>query len=644
MIVLRVVAGVLALLSVLPLWRTLAIPATGIAGAATAESASAYAAVLWNGVLLALIPGLLAAFLLDPIQLEETLKRLFAPLTALRPTLYALCTGALATVLASFVAIFILRGLPTLIDSFAQLLQARYFAAGKLAGPVIPDFQQFWHIQQTITTKNGWVSQYPPGYSALLAIGFRLHLVTLIGPILYGVAVYFATRIAEEVSPSLLLARIAGLLAAVSPFMLGMSGAYMSHVPAAAFSAAALYFVIQRKPLAAGGFIGILFAVRPLTGLVAGFVSLVYAMLTSDKKVRDIGLAFASAVPFLALVACYNAHFFGSPIRFGYDAALGPNAGLGFGVDPWGNRYGVTQALGYTSAELSSLSLFLLEIPLPLIAFIGIYFAITPTRQPAHLPTWLTFSWVIALVLANLFYWHHGLFMGPRMLADNGPLWVVLAVLATAGLISSIRSDWQIAGKYSVRSFATAAVVAATVAGVMIFAPQRLLSYRIAPEIESLLRAPKIGTPTLMFVHGGWTSRIAMSLAGHGMRLDSVETALRQNSTCAVHHFAQAYAAKKPATIKLDFNASAGLAMRSTEVSPGNRIRVAQGERIDADCAAEISSDSASVVDVTPYIWQGDLPGLGTGGALWVRDMGAAADSALAHRMRDRKVASWMIR
>ncbi|HUP89038.1 MAG TPA: hypothetical protein VM100_06810, partial [Longimicrobiales bacterium] len=604
-------------------------------------SASAYAAVVWNGVMLVLIPGLLAAFLLDPVQLEEKLKRILAPLTALRPTLYALCTGALATALASLVAVVIMRGLPTLIDSFAQLLHARYFAAGKLAGPVTPEFQQFWHIQQTIVTKNGWVSQYPPGYVALLAIGLRLHFVMLIGPLLYGVAVYFTTRIAEELSPSLLLARIAGLLAAVSPFMLGLSGAYMSHVPAAAFSAGALYFVIKRKPVAAGLFIGMLFAVRPLTGVVAGLVSIVYAVLTSDRKFRDIGFAFAGALPLLALVAWYNAHFFGSPTRFGYDVALGPNAGLGFGIDPWGNRYGVSEALAYTSAELSSLSLFLLEIPLPLLAFVGIYFAQSPNRPSAQS---LTFSWVAALVIANMFYWHHGLFMGPRMLADNGPLWVVLAVIATAGLISSIRSDWLIAGKYSVRCFATGSVIAAALAGVLVFAPQRLLSYTLPSDVETLLRAPKTSTPTLMFVHGGWTSRIAMSLAGHGMRLDSVETALRQNSTCAVHHFAQDYAATKQSAIKLDFNASAERAMRSTEVSPGNRVRVAQGEQIDAACAAEIASDSASVVDVTPYIWQGDLPGLGTGGALWVRDMGAAADSALAHQMRERKVASWGMR
>ena len=45
------------------------------------------------------------------------------------------------------------------------------------------------------------------------------------------------------------------------------------------------------------------------------------------------------AAPFVAALALYNAHFFGSPLRWGYEAALGPAAGPGFGVDPWGNAY-----------------------------------------------------------------------------------------------------------------------------------------------------------------------------------------------------------------------------------------------------------------------------------------------------------------
>ena len=642
MLAIRVIAAVLALLSVLPLWRMLPTHATGIAGVATAEAAANYAAVIWNGVLLALIPGLIAAFAIDSVRFEQSLARIGNTLTRASSRTWALCMALLATLLAVFVALVIMRGLPTLIDSFAQLLQARYFAAGKLAGPVLAG-QEFWHIQQTIVTKNGWVSQYPPGYPLLLTLGMWLHITPFVGPVLYGVAAYFTALIADDVIESKPLARFASLLAAISPFMLGMAGAYMSHVPAAAFSCAALYYVLKEKPIPAGIFIGLLFATRPLTGVVAGLVAIAYAFVTRPRSraLALSALASLGALPFLIAVALYNAHFFGSPFRFGYEAALGPNAGLGFGIDPWGNRYGITEALGYTSAELTALSLFLLEVPLPLTLFIGLYFALSPSLRASVV---LMFAWVCALVLANLFYWHHGLFMGPRMLADGGPLWVLLVTASVAGLIQKIRHDWLVANKYSVRAFALGGACAALLAGVLLFAPERLMGYSVPADVEQLLRAPRFDQPSLVFVHGGWTSRIGMRLAGHGMRLDSVETALRQNGTCTVHHFANQYVRGVHPDIRLDFEPRAERALRAIELSPGNRIRVANGERIDNECASEMASDTSGVVDVTPYIWQGDLPGLSPHGALWVRDLGASVDNTLTRLQPNRIVKSWSVR
>ncbi|HEX6008160.1 MAG TPA: hypothetical protein VFY80_09365, partial [Burkholderiales bacterium] len=63
MFALRLLAAVLAVLGVAPLWRLLRDPATGLAGAATAAQASAQSAVLWSGLLLCLLPGIVAAAL-----------------------------------------------------------------------------------------------------------------------------------------------------------------------------------------------------------------------------------------------------------------------------------------------------------------------------------------------------------------------------------------------------------------------------------------------------------------------------------------------------------------------------------------------------------------------------------------------------
>src|SRR5687768_15696635 len=247
--------------------------ATGMAGIATAEAAASYTSLIWNGVLLALIPAVIAAFLLDARKLEEGLAKIARPVTRVPPMVFAIAAAAVATGAAAWLAIAVMDGKPTLIDSFAQLAHARYLAAGAWAGP---DTNAAWHIQQTIATPAGWVSQYPPGYIALLAGGFTVGAVVLVGPLMLGVAVFFSALIANEMFESVAMARVAALLAAFSPFMLGLSAAYMSHVPAAAFVSAAIYFVIRTRAggmawaAAAGAAIGALIAIRPLTGVVIG--------------------------------------------------------------------------------------------------------------------------------------------------------------------------------------------------------------------------------------------------------------------------------------------------------------------------------------------------------------------------------------
>jgi hypothetical protein len=527
-------------------------------------------------------------------------------------------------------------GLPTLIDSFAQLLHARYLAAGSAAGPANQD-SEFWHIQQTLLTPQGWVSQYPPGHVLLLAAGLQLGIVSWVGPLCWGVAVFFTTLALHELIPHTTSARLAALCAALSPFGLALSGAFMSHVPAAACAAAALYFSVRARrgrwwhAALAGGALGALFTMRPLTAVALGVTAAAVAI--AQKRFTALAIAIVAATPLLLAVAAHNAHYFGSALRFGYEAALGPSAGPGFGIDPWGNRYGPLQALAYTSAELSSLSLYLFEVPLPLVLLVGLYFA--SGRASAN--EWLLFAWCTAPVLANLLYWHHGLFMGPRMLADVGVLWGALSVLSVIGLVRALPVDRLLAGRYSPRTFATATALAACIFGGIMLLPGRLASYRLTPELRALLAAPRVDEPALVFVHGGWTARIGMRLAAHGMRLDSVETALRQNSTCRVHAFAESYANGGKAAIALDFGPRARNLPPVAEITPGNRIRVVANEALAPECNAQIAADEAGVLDVTPFVWQGDLPGMQPAGALFVRDMGPQANRRLIEEHHERR-------
>jgi hypothetical protein len=631
--VLRLLAAALALLGVAPLWRVLVDRPTGLAGAVTAAQASDHSGVLWSGLLLCAVPALLAVVLVDQAAFERLLIRIAAPLKRPRLVILALGLALAATLLAGFIALFILRGMPTLIDSFAQLVHARYIADGVWSGPITPN-NEFWHIQQTVLTKHGWVSQYPPGHVVLLALGLRLGVVWLIGPLCWGVAVFFITLALNELLDDTLLARAAACFAALSPFSLALSGAFMSHIPAAACAAAALYWLSRARDgrwLAAAGAgvaIGILFTMRPLTAVALGAV----AVGVSFRRSRVLATGFLGALPFFLLVGFYNNYFFGSPFQFGYHAALGPRAGLGFGIDPWGNQYGPLEAVGYTAAELGALSLYLFETPLPIVLLIGLYFA-TGKRTFGE---WLLFGWAAAPVAANFFYWHHGLYMGPRMLADVGVIWGALAVVSVVGLIRDMRIDWRIA-RYAPRTFVTALASAAVVFGAVVLLPQRLSSYRVTKETRALLRAPELEEPALVFVHGGWTARVGMTLAAHGMRLDSVETALRQNPTCHVHAFADSFARNARPTVQLDFKPRAINLPPIAEMTPGNRIRVVANEKFDEGCATQIQADQGGIVDVTPFIWQGDLPGRRTRHALFVRDMGPAANRKLIAAQPERR-------
>src|SRR5688500_3423328 len=122
----RIAAVVLALLSTLPLWRALPLRPTGIAGMATAAAAADYTTLMWMGLLIAMIPALLSAMLTSAEPMERGLARIVAPLARPRSITCAAVLAVVAFILAAIVAALMPQ--PTLIDSFAHLMQARFLA------------------------------------------------------------------------------------------------------------------------------------------------------------------------------------------------------------------------------------------------------------------------------------------------------------------------------------------------------------------------------------------------------------------------------------------------------------------------------------------------------------------------------------
>jgi hypothetical protein len=330
------------------------------------------------------------------------------------------------------------------------------------------------------------------------------------------------------------------------------------------------------------------------------------------------------AAPFLIGVAVYNRHYFGSFTTFGYDIALGPNAGLGFGVDPWGNTYGLKQALQYTSAEMASLSLQLFETPIPLVALIGVFLLVRGPRTAGE----KTIA-VIALapLVAHLFYWHHGLFMGPRMLNEYGIVWSALAIIAVARLYTAAPARTPVLHGYSPQTFLVGSIATAFF-GALILAPQRLRAYAVpaSPAYAVAVTAKRGG---VVFIHGGWGEREAMQLAAHGWRLDDVESAVRQNSSCAVQRVIDGHASRA----SLDLVPRATDLPRRAEFPPGNPIRIAPNETLTASCARQIRADSAGIIDPSSLLWRG-----GTDIPVFARDLGPEINSTLARTDPDARV------
>ena len=646
----RAAGAVLLALVLLPAYRLLDTPDAGAFPRGSLAAAELSRTLLLVGSFIAIGVAVVVSRLLDPGAIERASVRLGTKLASIPILWFAAALGVITTVLTLVFSLAVLDGKPNLIDSMVQLTHARFIAEGQLSGPA-DEFLEFWHLPNSLVTSNGWVSQYPPGYLIFLAAGLRLGFVQLIGPVFAGLTVFFTALAGERLlREDRATARLGAIMLCLSPFLIGLAGAFMNHVGAAAFASAAIYFAIRSRDdeslwwaAAAGAAVGVVFSIRPLSGMV---VALVVAVVWAIKSASTVGApiarflqrtlaAFAGISPILVLVGAYNQHFFGSPFRFGYVASQGPLVGPGFHRDPTGAMYGPVQALAFTSSDLVTFSLYLLETPLPAVLVAGL-FLVLANRFGAGVRT-IAF-WALVPIVANALYWHHGMFMGPRMLNEFAAPWSLLLAVAAVGLVRLIPTD-TLWGNYSPRAALILTLLLSWVAGVVYLGPQRLASYGGGWMQSSRIVLPSGDRPSLVFVHGAWTGRVASRLLAHGMRLDSLEASLRQNTTCDSDRYARWYSSPAPQrgpAPPLDFSIVPRDPPPLMRIAEEDEIRVRPGVQLTPECLREVASDTLGIVDVGPLLWQGDLPGMEANGRMFVRDMGPEANARLILRYPDR--------
>lgn len=710
----RALGAALLVLTTVPLFRLLDRPATGPIGGATLRTTLAQVQFLWTASLILVAVAVVVALVLPVRAGSSALDRAAGLLTRGSDRVFALALGAAALIATGVQHGLVFRGRPNVIDAAAQLIHARYLAAGRLTGPGPESLEGgAWYFPNTVVPPEGWVSHFPPGHSLVLAPGLALGLPWL-GPLLVaGLTGWLLARAALRLFPDdPLVARGGAVVGALSPLLLMQTAAFMNHGTAALLGVAtilaALHARAGRGPwsLAAGAGVTALLAVRPLAAVAVCLTVVLLVWMPrgvagetagasgvpGTEHWRGLALRCAGAgiggLPFLLLHGWYNHHLFGHPTTFGYHWSFGEAAGLGWGLDPWGNRYGWLEAVGYTSADLSTLNLNLAEFPLPLVSLAGLALVVGWARGWRER---LVAGWALLPVGLGALYWHHGNFMGPRMLAEFAPAWGLLGVAGMAHLLRALpgaappggaRPAGPRAGgsaRLSPRRLGQL-VVAGAVLGALALAPYRMAG--VGGELASGYRMAEPAVPpgAVVFMSSSWLSRMNGEMISRGVPQIVMETAISQNPTCLVEEYRAAlhrsegpfaaYADRYPTpgvwgegeiperheAGALQASGASGplpplaLVRRSPPyeglqigaIGQGTQIRYHAGEGLTDRCVRQIRADErGGLLEAGYLLWLGGLPGIEGEKTIYVREMGPELNERVLERYPDREAWVW---
>ena len=327
-------------------------------------------------------------------------------------------------VLATLIARFAFDAFANSADEYGFLFAARTLLHLRLWNPPPPDPQLF--DQNYLVVKQGiWVSQYQPGWPAILALFEAIGLPAWIAAPTCGALLLIVLGAAlrqECASPTLAAAAL--LAYATSDFFLLNAATYFSHCASALMVVGSVWCVLRAAhssawywPVGAGLCVGLAMLCRLDSGALAA-IGVAIAWFEQGCRRRSLLLGMAGALPPFAAFAAYNLAITGNPllppeIWAGY-LRIGP-AGLD-GVEQQTGRWRMLVQTGWRLGELADTASLL-----P----VGLYIAALVLRWRRR-----TLRFYDALPVANfvmfLVYPEAGGFqMGPRYWFDG---WAVLPI------------------------------------------------------------------------------------------------------------------------------------------------------------------------------------------------------------------------
>jgi hypothetical protein len=516
-------------------------------------------------------------------------------LPALRDGVVVATLAALLAVAAAVVMRAVFSANPELVDEMAQLFHARVFASGHLAAPP-PHPEAAFLILQTWVTKAGWVSQYPPGETALLAVGLRAHAEWLVNPLLGGVdaVLVFVTARGLYGRRTALAATV---LWTLSAWVLFMSASYTSHVGAVTFALVAWAFVLRRgrirpvRYVLAGLALGLCTVTRPLDGIAA--MAPVGVWLIATGRWRRLGWVVSGGAPMAVAWGLINWRLYGSPLATGYGALYGSMHHLGFHTDPWGRPFTPLVALGNVAVAVRRLSIYLYEWPIPALLPLVVWALLGGQRRSRDL---VLLTGIVAAPVLYFFYWDSGFYRGPRFYYAAAPMLVI-------GTARAWRWAWVAArrrrGKRMRRDVVVATVAVAVLAwGAVGVLPGRIAAYRrqfptlrLHPERELASRGVQ---RALVLVKQSFSSRVMVRLWALGVNPGLVERVYRRLDTCDLSELAAwgeagaPLAAVRDSIVRLE---RAAAPVPTVPNWPDPTLRLRPGRRLPERCRQELNRD-----------------------------------------------------
>jgi hypothetical protein len=282
--------------------------------------------------------------------------------------------GALALLAAGLSAgyvAFYLRGGPRIIDATSYYLQARALSEGHIQVPLGSFPGGSFRGRFLLGNEDGSALSviFPPGYPAVLALGFLAHAPMAVGPLLAAALVVASFGLARRVFDDPGVARLAAVLSTVCAVLRYHTADTMSHGLSALLFTTALWAAHgrgKRDAFLAGAAGGLLVATRPLSGALCS----VLALSVARRADRVFVMLCGAAIPVVAFVveqrvatgswftssqAAYYALADGPPgcFRYGFGSGIGCSFEHGdFVRARLGEGYGLVAALGTTARRL----------------------------------------------------------------------------------------------------------------------------------------------------------------------------------------------------------------------------------------------------------------------------------------------------